>query len=1261
MVLRTIFLMSLRLNPTWLTKYLVCISCFFGRTFRYKLLTFTISIACLFFTELRADLILSDFILEKPREGEGELDSSIKKMSVEVDRIKEKKERGLYLLKLALLYTDRAYFAKDTRDEARYRNLAEQKCRKILQEGIREVIDDRLFYYLGLNLYLSSKRFEAATILSNIEKKYPESDFIPSVLLILGEYKFGLKNYEQAKIYFYKVLDNKGAIGIYASYMLALIQIETNDLKGGLSILNKLLLSIKEQEKEIPQEIYVSLEPYILQKIIKLKRKSGASAEFSKLEQEYIAKFNPKSPHILKMEKNRRYQKIISFSQDIILPSIHRDYRDAERINSFEGYKKVISSIDYHLTIFDGLFNDATILFLYASSLYNVEDFEKARESFKRIVDSNKSVKLKEDSLLYLVKISARALGKEAIGARSIASIKISEKSNKDGDIVQLSIPSPEMELIKSCDEFIKGVGRSNEDLPDIEFLAGKIYYKYNHFNEAVRYFSLITSSFTESKIAKLAVEYILNSLKYEKKYGELSKRINSYLKIRALASGSLKNTLLSTRDEAEIKTLEQSFSEGRYSESASGYYNLYKSKPKSRMSTIALKRAVESYIKLNNKKMVDEILMILTRLYHGQDEISETLYNISLFYFRNYYFDSAATLGEKLANGPVSDISKKALILSIRIREELSETSKLAEDLILFSEKFSSDPLAREYLIKAYKIYFTSKISGWKSEDMVDILKTEKKNIRNYLSLASLLLARFYQNGKISEARSLFDEIKRTTKNKESIEYKSMIQTVKYEEGTLLLHDILRVKNRDDFKRIQKKFPQARDLFKETSELPENEIVVDSYLSLGVILLKMADFYKRFDRNDSRSNELRNESITYFNKTMESSRRYELYTKSYFSAKEHLMKLGFFKLEEFPFTKYSEYHDDSLFTMRIYDKTDRVGELRELFDKGVQNLKQGNLSDARNLFHQCIRKDPVLSEAYLNLGFIYEMEDDFDKAGEIYDELSKVDNELIDAHISLIRIDALKNRIVNATQKLELIIKKYPKNMALQYYAIDLLTMNKKYKEAERAIYRLISKNRDNSSPFIRLATIKAGLNKFGEAKLILQTLSERDSAKISPLINLSFLYIKNGEYREALETLRRAALFRIDNSTLYENMARLYFDLANFENAIKYFELLIRLNPSYYPAYHDISLSYMALSKMDIALLKLIDAKTRFNENKLILYKIGKLYFDLKDYKNAHIHFKKYLDLTNNMPKERDGGFKTAQSASEYIEKIKELEKTR
>jgi TolA-binding protein len=148
-------------------------------------------------------------------------------------------EKSRFYEQSAFRTQDEMYVARDRKDRAVEERLKRRmkdelgEAQRQREEAVRVYVQiinnhadfnrlDDVYFYLGVSLMEINKRPQALNIFKELIKKYPDSNYVPNVLLAFGEFYFDNDDMAAAKRAYLKVLEFKGAsVGTYAMYKLA--------------------------------------------------------------------------------------------------------------------------------------------------------------------------------------------------------------------------------------------------------------------------------------------------------------------------------------------------------------------------------------------------------------------------------------------------------------------------------------------------------------------------------------------------------------------------------------------------------------------------------------------------------------------------------------------------------------------------------------------------------------------------------------------------------------------------------------------------------------------------------------------------------------------------------------------------------------------------------------------------------------------------------------------------------------------------------
>ena len=115
-----------------------------------------------------------------------------------------------------------------------------------------------------------------------------------------------------------------------------------------------------------------------------------------------------------------------------------------------------------------------------------------------------------------------------------------------------------------------------------------------------------------------------------------------------------------------------------------------------------------------------------------------------------------------------------------------------------------------------------------------------------------------------------------------------------------------------------------------------------------------------------------------------------------------------------------------------------------------------------------------------------------------------------------------------------------------------------------------------------------------------------------------LGMIYLRQEEYRGAIEVLKKATELDALNDTAFNNLGLAYHNQKKFEEATRAFEKSIQLNDKIAHRYVNLGLSYQGLKEWEKAAISFENA-ARIHENVENLTLLAKNYLELKDKKLA------------------------------------------
>lgn len=173
----------------------------------------------------------------------------------------------------------------------------------------------------------------------------------------------------------------------------------------------------------------------------------------------------------------------------------------------------------------------------------------------------------------------------------------------------KVAIPGPKKALLDACERYLKYVPKGEKRV-EIAFKAANIYYRYNHFDEAVFRFSDIALSYPDYKFengeraAEIAANLVLDSYNLLGNWAKVNEWARKFYQSDKLATGKFREDLSKVIEQSSFKLVNQLEAKKEFAKAAEAYLNFVNEFPKSEIADKALFNASIDFF---NAKMLDK------------------------------------------------------------------------------------------------------------------------------------------------------------------------------------------------------------------------------------------------------------------------------------------------------------------------------------------------------------------------------------------------------------------------------------------------------------------------------------------------------------------------------------------------------------------------------------------------------------------------------------------------------------------------------
>lgn len=378
------------------------------------------------------------------------------------------------------------------------------------------------------------------------------------------------------------------------------------------------------------------------------------AGKLSKAETETIAKDLREAEHIAENTLRR------------LALEYHKEAKKLRGSAEAKTYQRAHDLYKHYLAVFPEPKADADVnyvffmRFYFAEVLFKLEEFLAAARNYDMVVDMNPHPKKKRERDIVF------GAAEEAV--RSYDEL-VQDLDRKDPPEISGTdakpIPDIKNDLIRACRRYIEYAGSAGEKIVEIRFKMARIFYTYNHFDEAAPAFDDIVANHPESEVACYAANLTLDIYNGAKNFKALRGASKSYLANDRLSCGDKDRTKFAGIVEKSSYNLVKSEYEDkkRYLAAANAYLRFYKEFPKSDLADDAVYNAAVNYDLGNRLDKANEVRKFLVEKIPDSTLVPETLYNIGQSYERIVDFDNAAHYLEMYVKRyPDDDKSKDAL-----------------------------------------------------------------------------------------------------------------------------------------------------------------------------------------------------------------------------------------------------------------------------------------------------------------------------------------------------------------------------------------------------------------------------------------------------------------------------------------------------------------------------------------------------------------------------------------------------------------------
>ncbi|XP_006835392.1 PREDICTED: tetratricopeptide repeat protein 6 [Chrysochloris asiatica] len=249
------------------------------------------------------------------------------------------------------------------------------------------------------------------------------------------------------------------------------------------------------------------------------------------------------------------------------------------------------------------------------------------------------------------------------------------------------------------------------------------------------------------------------------------------------------------------------------------------------------------------------------------------------------------------------------------------------------------------------------------------------------------------------------------------------------------------------------------------------------------------------------------------------------------------------------------------------------------LYHLGLCYMEEGNLQMAFDSFTKAVKVNPDFAEGFYQRG-LCKVKLHKDNSILDFNRAITLDPKHYQAYLSRVAYYGLKGRYSKAILNCNEAIKIYPENVRAYLYRGVLKYYNKTYKRAITDLSIAINMDKNSYIAFYNRAVCYTKINELQLALIdygIVLLLDAGGTVILNTFINRGRIYAELEQYGFALEDFKQAALISQKSVSLCQASAMCHHRINEFEDAVKFFNWTIKMNPNFVDAYVGRGNSYM------------------------------------------------------------------------------------
>ncbi len=355
-------------------------------------------------------------------------------------------------------------------------------------------------------------------------------------------------------------------------------------------------------------------------------------------------------------------------------------HKEAQRTKNADTYQLAGMVYKEFLSHFTNEKDTPEITFYYGEILWQMNSWKEAAETYTHVVELDPKGKYVKEAAYAAVLAWKNALNISDSGD------SVDKDKGKEKDLKPRDIPEYQKKMIGAFDTYIKYVPDAPE-LVKIKYRKARVFYDYNHFDEAIKLFSDIVDHHPTDELAIYSANLLLDCLNILKHYKELLATVEKYLANPVLMKDEeFRKQMVSLKTDSLVAEAKQYEKEKNYKECGISFVAAAETIPDHKDHA---QRLYNAGLCFQNARLIGQAIKAREELIkdHPKDVLAQrALFQIASGYHQLAYYSEAAKRYEEFAGKfPGEKQAFTALGNAYSFRIGLGEFDKAIDDMNSF------------------------------------------------------------------------------------------------------------------------------------------------------------------------------------------------------------------------------------------------------------------------------------------------------------------------------------------------------------------------------------------------------------------------------------------------------------------------------------------------------------------------------------------------------------------------------------------------